>query len=65
MIQTTSRIAKAKPEKLPEPTYWPFFMAVGLIFMLWGLVTIWIISVAGFIIFTISLIGWINILQHE
>lgn len=56
---------KAKPEHLPKPTYWPFFLALGLMFLGWGLLTTWLISLAGFIVFVISLIGWINILRHE
>ena len=56
---------KAKPEVLPEPTYWPFFLAMGLAFLGWGLLTTWLISLAGFIIIVIALIGWINILRHE
>ena len=56
---------KAKPESLPEPTYWPFFMALGLMFSGWGLLTTWIISAAGGLIFIISLLAWINILRHE
>lgn len=56
---------KAKPEVLPEPTYWPFFMALGLTFLGWGLLTTWLISLAGFIVLVISLTGWINILRHE
>lgn len=59
------QMVKAKPEILPKPTYWPFFMALGLTFMGWGILTIWLISLAGFIVFVISLIGWINILRHE
>lgn len=56
---------KARPEKLPKPTYWPFFLAVGLAFVFWGLLTTWIILVAGLLIFTVALVGWINILRHE
>ena len=56
---------KAKPEKLPTPTYWPFFLAMGILFMVWGLLTIWIITIAGFIVFVITLAAWINILRHE
>ncbi len=56
---------KAKPEVLPEPTYWPFFLALGIVFLGWGLLTTWLISLAGFIIMIISLTGWINILRHE
>ena len=64
-IDDTIEKVKAKPEVLPKPTYWPFFLALGLMFMGWGLLTTWIISVAGFIVFVISLIGWINIIRHE
>ncbi len=56
---------KAKPQKLPKPTYWPFFAALGLMFAGWGMVTIWLISLAGFAVFVVSLIGWINLLRHE
>ncbi len=56
---------KAKPEILPKPTYWPFFLALGLAFIGWGLLTTWYFSLAGLIVFVISLIGWINILRHE
>jgi hypothetical protein len=56
---------KAKPEKLPPPTYWPFFLAMGLLFMAWGLLAMWLIAAAGFLVFVISLAAWINILRHE
>lgn len=60
-----TRKVKAKPEKLPQPTYWPFFLAIGLLFGGWGLLSAWYISLAGLIVFIVSLIGWINILSHE
>lgn len=56
---------KAMPEHLPSPTYWPFFLALGLAFLFWGIITSWVIIVVGFLIFIISLGGWINILRHE
>jgi hypothetical protein len=56
---------KAKPEKLPSPTYWPFFVAMGLLFMAWGLLAMWLIAVAGLLVFVIALAAWINILRHE
>lgn len=68
MITTQKRPlknVKAKPEKLPKPTYWPFFLALGLIFSAWGLLTIWLISAMGLVIFSIALFKWINILRHE
>lgn len=56
---------KALPEKLPEPTYWPFFLAMGLAFIFWGILTSWIIILVGLFLFIVSLAGWINILRHE
>lgn len=65
MEDDLSEKVKAKPEKMPKPTYWPFFLALGLTFAGWGLLTTWYISVAGAIVFVISLVCWINILRHE
>lgn len=56
---------KAKPEHLPKPTYWPFYLAMGLTFAGWGLLTTWLFSVLGLIIIIVSLYAWINILRHE
>lgn len=64
-LNSSTEKVKAKPEVLPEPTYWPFFLALGIVFLGWGLLTTWLISAAGFIIMIVSLTGWINILRHE
>jgi hypothetical protein len=56
---------KAKPEVLPKLTYWPFFLAMGLAFIFWGLLTTWVILSAGGLVFIIALTGWINQLRHE
>ncbi|WP_423146033.1 hypothetical protein [Rubrolithibacter danxiaensis] len=63
--QEKSHWTKAKPEKIPSPTYWPFFLAMGFAFLLWGIVAGWMISVAGLLILIISLTGWITILRDE
>jgi hypothetical protein len=55
----------ALPEEIPEPTYWPFYLAMGISFAAWGLLTMWLISLTGLIIIIVSLVGWINILRHE
>lgn len=55
----------AKPVRLPGPTFWPFFMAVGLSFIGWGLIATWLIATGGAIVFVISLVGWINDMRHE
>ena len=68
MIHDTSipaEMVKARPEKLPEPTYWPFFLALGLALAGWGLLSTWIISLGGLIVCIIALIGWVKILRHE
>lgn len=56
---------KAQPENLPKPTYWPFFLAMGLAFIFWGLLSTWVVLTAGGLIFITALIGWINQLRHE
>lgn len=61
----TQEYVKAKPEVMPEPTYMPFLLALSLLFIGWGLVSTWIISVAGAIGFFISIYGWIKALLHE
>lgn len=56
---------KAQPEELPKPTYWPFFLAMGAACMLWGILTTWIITCIGIIIFAIALSGWILNIYSE
>jgi hypothetical protein len=55
----------ALPKEVPDATYWPFYLAMGIAFAAWGLLTMWLISLTGLIIIIISLVGWINILRHE
>jgi hypothetical protein len=64
-IPFTQEYVKAKPEILPKPTYMPFILAISLLFVGWGLLSTWIISVAGVIGIFISLYGWIKELLHE
>jgi hypothetical protein len=51
-------------EDLPQPTYWPAVLALSIILMLWGIVTTFIISAVGFILFAIALSGWIGELRR-
>ena len=57
--------AKAKPEAIPRPTYWPFITAIALLFIGWGLISTWILSVAGAVAFFIALAGWIKEMLYE
>lgn len=47
-----------------SPTYWPATLAFGITLLCWGLVTTWIISVVGLIVFAVGLAGWIGELCH-
>jgi hypothetical protein len=53
------------PEKVPERTYWPLAMSVGIVFSLWGIVSNYYVSLAGVILFIIATAGWIGDLVHE
>lgn len=54
-----------RPEILPRPTYAPAGLAFGAIFLLWGILTSYIVSIVGLIIFVISLAAWIGEILHE
>lgn len=47
----------AKPE-LPNPTYWPFFFALSITAIAWGLITSWIVSAMGALVLVVSTVGW-------
>jgi len=54
-----------QPEHLPAPTYWPAVMAFGTTMLLWGVVTSWIISGVGLVLFALALVGWIGDIRYE
>jgi hypothetical protein len=53
------------PEKLPGPTVWPAALALGITFLIWGLVTSLIITGVGVFLFVVALAGWIQDIRHE
>lgn len=67
MIEMENEVefVKAKPEILPAPTYMPFVLAVSVLFLAWGLLSTWIISLAGVIGICISVYGWIKTMLYE
>lgn len=65
MKMPTEKKYTAKPTELPEPTYWPFFSALGVVFMFWGILTTWVITGIGLVVFAIALSGWITDLYKE
>lgn len=56
---------RAVPEQLPEPVYWPFFLAMGIAFIFWGLLTIWVLLAAGGGVALVALAGWVKTLNDE
>lgn len=51
--------------ELPEPTYWPAVMALGIAFMAWGLITTLLISLVGLLLLALALVGWIGDIHNE
>jgi hypothetical protein len=51
-------------EPLPQPTYWPAVLAFGIVLLVWGIVTTWMISGIGAILIALALAGWIGELRH-
>ncbi len=49
---------------LPRPTYWPVVLAIGVMFLAWGIVTTIIISIIGVALLALGLGGWIGELRH-
>ncbi|MGN6163935.1 MAG: hypothetical protein ACTHOF_05270 [Flavisolibacter sp.] len=64
-MENEVEFVKAKPEILPAPTYMPFVLAVSVLFLAWGLLSTWIISLAGVIGICISVYGWIKTMLYE
>ncbi len=54
-----------RPEVLPRPTYAPAGVAFGVVFLLWGILTSYIVSIVGLIVFIVSLAMWIGEILHE
>jgi hypothetical protein len=54
-----------QPANLPEPCIWPAALALGITFLVWGLVTSLIITGVGLLLFAVALKGWIRDIRHE
>ncbi len=52
-------------EPLPRPTYFPAGLAMGTALIFWGLITSWIVLLAGVGLFIAALAGWIGEIRHE
>ena len=51
-------------ERLPRPNFFPAGLAMGIAFLLWGLITSWVILAVGIGLFAASFAGWIYEILH-
>jgi hypothetical protein len=52
-------------QHLPQPTYFPAGLAMGVAFLFWGLITSWVVILVGAGLFIAALAGWITEIRHE
>ncbi len=52
------------PEKTPPPTYAPVFLALGITFVLFGVVSSYVFSAAGLVLMLVSISKWVGELLH-
>ena len=57
--------SRPKPAYLVKPTYWPMVLALGIAFLLWGLISNPFVSTVGLVLFVLALANWIRELRHE
>jgi hypothetical protein len=55
----------AKPERLPSRTLWPVWAALGIVLLLWGVVTAYLVAAAGAVLLGVAALGWIGELRRE
>jgi membrane-bound ClpP family serine protease len=48
------------PEKVPDATYAPALLALGIIFLLFGIVSSYVFSIAGAILMVWSISKWVG-----
>ncbi len=54
-----------QPARVPEPTYWPAALALGIVLLFWGVVTSAVVSSIGLLLAVVALAGWIGDVRHE
>ena len=56
----------AKPEALPRRrTAWPAAAALGIVLIFFGVVTLWLVAIAGAALLLIAAAGWIGELRND
>ncbi len=54
-----------RPQVIPRDTYSPAVLALAIVCLLWGLLTSYLISLLGLVLFVLASAGWIGELRHE
>jgi hypothetical protein len=54
-----------KPEVIPPPTYWPFVLSFGATLMGFGVLTSYLISLAGIVLFVLAIVKWVGEMCRE
>lgn len=57
--------SKPLPEIIPPPTYSPSFMAAGVVFLVWGFLTHWVVTLVGIGFILASLITWLKSIRQD
>lgn len=53
------------PFRLPRPTVWPAALSLAVTLLAFGIVSHWIMSLAGFILFLCAAWGWMEELRYD
>jgi uncharacterized membrane protein YqgA involved in biofilm formation len=56
----TQQWVEALPEKVPEATFAPAFLALGITFLLFGIVSSYVFSAAGLVLMVWSIGKWVG-----
>lgn len=56
---------KPQPEIIPPPTYAPALMACGIVFLVWGPITLWLVSVVGLGFMIASITLWLKEIRKD
>ena len=60
ITQDRQEWVEALPEKVPEATFAPAFLALGITFLLFGIVSSYVFSAAGLILMVWSIGKWVG-----
>lgn len=54
-----------KPDVMPQPTYAPIAMSMGVMFLVWGSMTHWTMSVGGALVIAWALWSWMGQICYD